>query len=56
MRARTEAGRAQLDLFLGGPPDTQSNPVLEMLRAVDTDRLTPLEALQLIASLKKKLE
>jgi DNA mismatch repair protein MutS len=56
MRARTEAGRSQLDLFLGGPPDTQSNPVLEMLRAVDTDRLTPLEALQLVASLKKKLE
>jgi DNA mismatch repair protein MutS len=56
MRARTEAGRSQLDLFLGKPPDTQSNPALEMLRAVDPDRLTPLEALQLVASLKKSLE
>jgi hypothetical protein len=29
------------------------NPALETLRAVDIDRLTPLEALQLIASLKE---
>jgi DNA mismatch repair protein MutS len=56
MRARTEAGRSQLDLFGGRPPDTLTNPVLEMLRAIDTDRLTPLEALQLVASLKKQLE
>src|SRR5262249_36001509 len=54
MRART--GGDQMDLFVGNPPDTLSNPILEMLRAVDPDRLTPLEALQLVASFKKQLE
>jgi DNA mismatch repair protein MutS len=34
-----------------GPGETKS-PALETLRAVDIDRLTPLEALQLIATLK----
>ena len=49
-RSRTE--RAQLGLFEAGthaPP----HPALESLRSVDVDRLTPLEALQLVASLKK---
>jgi hypothetical protein len=31
----------------------EPNPALETLRAVDVDRLTPLEALQLVASLKR---
>jgi DNA mismatch repair protein MutS len=55
LRARTRAGRTQLDLFgsaaaagPGGP-----HPALETLRAVDVDRLTPLEALQMVANLKK---
>ncbi len=62
MRARSDAGRAQLDLWgatgglagrSGGP---SPHPVLDTLRAVDVDRLTPLEALQLVASLKKLSE
>jgi len=45
-----------------GPPATQltiftplSQPVLEKLREVDLDRLTPLEALNLLAQLKKEI-
>jgi DNA mismatch repair protein MutS len=45
------------------PPPTQltiftpiSQPVLEKLREVDLDRLTPLEALNLLAELKKQIE
>jgi DNA mismatch repair protein MutS len=54
LRARSRAGRAQLDLFgeaagRAAPP----HPALETLRAVDVDRLTPLDALQLVASLKR---
>jgi DNA mismatch repair protein MutS len=51
LRARSHASRSQLDLFGGGsaPP----NPVLETLRALEVDRMTPLEALQLVATLKK---
>jgi DNA mismatch repair protein MutS len=60
LRARSSAGRAQLDLFGGGPPPSPEpavpHPALETLRAVDVDRLTPLEALQLVASLKKMAE
>jgi DNA mismatch repair protein MutS len=44
------------------PPSTQltiftplSQPILERLRAVDLDRLTPLEALNLLAQLKKEI-
>jgi len=32
-----------------------SQPILERLRAVDLDRLTPLEALNLLAQLKKEI-
>ena len=55
LRARSRAGRAQLDLFMGEPKalEATTHPALETLRAVDVDRLTPLEALQLVASLKK---
>jgi DNA mismatch repair protein MutS len=54
LRARTR-GRPQLDLFDAAAPSAapEPSPVLETLRAVDVDRLTPLEALQLVASLKK---
>ena len=45
------------------PPPTQltiftplSQPVLEKLREVDLNRLTPLEALNLLAELKKQIE
>ena len=55
LRGRTRAGRAQLDLFDGGgtPVKGEPHPALETLRAVDVDRLTPLEALQLVATLKR---
>ncbi|HXX65832.1 MAG TPA: DNA mismatch repair protein MutS [Polyangiaceae bacterium] len=53
MRIGPHAARSQLDLF-GGPAkrDSSPHPVLDTLRAVDVDRLTPLEALQLVATLK----
>jgi DNA mismatch repair protein MutS len=44
----------QLDLFgAGAAPSAPPHPVLETLRAVDVDRLTPLDALTLVATLKK---
>ncbi|MFO0757835.1 MAG: DNA mismatch repair protein MutS [Byssovorax sp.] len=53
LRGRSKSGGAQLDLF--SPPgkvvEAQS-PVLDTLRAVEVDRLTPIEALQLVAKLK----
>ncbi len=53
LRARSQAGRPQLDLFAGkAAPEGKAHPALAMLRVVDVDRLTPLEALQLIATLK----
>jgi DNA mismatch repair protein MutS len=41
----------QLGLFSFGAP---REPIAERLRAIDTDRLTPLEALTLLAELKKQ--
>ncbi len=52
----SRARRPQLDLFNGAKPDaaapTPPSPALEMLRALDIDRLTPLEALTTLAKLK----
>ncbi len=58
MRARSRAGRPQLDMFdaaarAATQPDAAKHPALDMLRALDIDRLTPLEALQLLANLRK---
>jgi DNA mismatch repair protein MutS len=54
LRARSEAGRPQLQLFeAAAPPEVREHRALATLRAVDVDRLTPIEALQLIDSLKK---
>jgi DNA mismatch repair protein MutS len=56
LRGRSKNGRAQLDLFQGPAvdvPNITKHPVLESLRAVDVERLTPLEALTFVASLKK---
>ncbi len=56
LRAREKAARPQLGLFDPAPAqdaNPAANPALETLRAVDVDRLTPLEALQLVASLQK---
>ena len=48
LRGRTRAGLAQLDLFGGGAAvDAQpEHGALQILRNLDVDRLTPLEALQ----------
>jgi DNA mismatch repair protein MutS len=54
MRAKTKAGRSQLDLF--GGAEVKEHPAVGLLRAVDVDRLTPLEALQLVDKLKKMSE
>ncbi len=56
LRGRSKAGTTQLDLF--APPGKAveaSSPVLETLKAVEVDRLTPMEALQLVAKLKAML-
>jgi DNA mismatch repair protein MutS len=45
---------AQLGLFHA--PAAEDHTVIKRLRAIDPDRLTPLEALQLVAELKKDLE
>jgi DNA mismatch repair protein MutS len=53
LRARSRASRNQLGLFEdGAAPRPEPHPALELVRAVDVDRLTPLEALQLVARLK----
>jgi DNA mismatch repair protein MutS len=53
LRARGKSGHAQLDLFAAPAAEVPtSHPALELLRALDPDRLTPLEALGLIAKLK----
>jgi len=51
LRPRARANRSQLDLFGGG--GAAAHPVVDVIRNVDVDRLTPLDALQLVASLKK---
>jgi DNA mismatch repair protein MutS len=58
VRGRSKAGAAQLDLFGGQAPSSVAapNPALELLKAVDVDRLTPLEALTLVAKLKSLLD
>jgi DNA mismatch repair protein MutS len=57
LRGRSKAGSVQLDLFAPPKPavDTAS-PVLATLRAVEVERLTPLDALGLVAKLKAMLE
>jgi DNA mismatch repair protein MutS len=54
LRARTHQGRVQLDMFdaRGAPATAEPHPAVDLLRAVDVDRLTPLEALQLVARLQ----
>jgi DNA mismatch repair protein MutS len=47
------SGQRQLALF---EPAAEVHPVVEMLRALDVDRLTPIEALNLIARLKRETD
>jgi DNA mismatch repair protein MutS len=59
MRGRSAAGDAQLDLFV--PTEAarevsgETKLVVETLKALEVDRLTPLEALTLLAKLKGQL-
>ncbi len=52
---RRAAGTAQLDLFATPAATPSQQEILETLRVLDVDRLTPLEALQLLAKLKARL-
>jgi DNA mismatch repair protein MutS len=52
LRPRASAARDQLGLFEAAAGKPQPHPALELVRAVDVDRLTPLDALQLVARLK----
>jgi DNA mismatch repair protein MutS len=54
LRGRGEKGGSQLDLF--ARRGTDDHGVLDTLKAVDVDRLTPLDALTLVAKLKSLLE
>jgi DNA mismatch repair protein MutS len=57
LRGRDRAGTVQLDLFAPAPVQTQQpSAVEETLRAVDPNRLTPLDALQLVMKLKGMLD
>jgi DNA mismatch repair protein MutS len=47
------ASQRQLGLFSAEPP---SHPVLDRLRQIDVDRMSPIEALNLLAELKKAAE
>jgi DNA mismatch repair protein MutS len=54
-RSARRAGRAQPALPLEPPPpDPGIEEVLRLLREIDTDRLTPLEALSLLANLARQ--
>jgi DNA mismatch repair protein MutS len=46
-------GQRQLTLF---QPVAETHPVVERLRQLDVDRLTPIEALNLLATLKRETE
>ena len=54
LRGRSRAGSPQLDLFAAARPveDDGSKAAVDTLRAVDVDRLTPLDALALVAKLR----
>ena len=60
MRGRTARGGVQLDIFGGAPAEPEESrnapkrvhPAIETLRQVDVDRLSPIEAWQLVAKLK----
>jgi DNA mismatch repair protein MutS len=55
LRGRSRAGTPQLDLFAPPAKADPPSPVLETLRALDVNRLSPMEALQLVAKLKSLL-
>ncbi len=53
LRGRRRGGSVQLDLFAPPPKAEEgAHPVVETLRALETDRLTPMDALALLVKLK----
>jgi len=50
----SEAGKSQQQLGLFQQPSAEEHPVLKALRAADVDALTPLDALNLLAQLKRE--
>ena len=54
-RRRRTAAASQLGLFGGGPADPAAEELAKALRALDLDALRPLDALNLLADLKKRL-
>ncbi|WP_235879666.1 DNA mismatch repair protein MutS [Polyangium aurulentum] len=57
LRGRSKSGSVQLDLFTPPKPTVDpSSPVLATLRAVEIERLTPLDALTFVAKLKAMLD
>ena len=46
----------QLDLFTGTAEHTQDHPVLERLRSYPLETVSPIDAMNFIAELKKELE
>jgi DNA mismatch repair protein MutS len=48
--------QAQRQLGLFQPPAPEPHPVVARLQALDPDALTPLEALNLIATLKREAD
>jgi DNA mismatch repair protein MutS len=55
-KRRRAAPVSQLGLFGGAPADPAAEEVAKALRALDVDALRPLDALNLLAGLKKKLD
>jgi DNA mismatch repair protein MutS len=57
LRGRGDDGTAQLDLFAASAraPVDDAREIVETLHAVDIDRLTPLDALQLLSRMKGML-
>jgi DNA mismatch repair protein MutS len=57
VRGRSKGATPQLELFVGPAPVAReaTNPAIDLLKAVDIDRLTPLEALGMLAKLKSML-
>jgi DNA mismatch repair protein MutS len=54
LRGRSRSGSVQLDLFAGSraAAPAEHTAVVDTLRAVDVDRLAPLDALQLVVKLR----
>jgi DNA mismatch repair protein MutS len=50
------SARGQLGLFAPPAPRAEESPALSMLRALDVDRITPLEALTTLAKLKTLID